>query len=91
MKARKSALVMFKTNITAGNLCNFRMARAKARRACCDNKRASWHQYVFRLNSGTTLSSLLWIWSVESVAHIKPALVHILNLTTVILMIETDL
>ena len=56
MKARKSALVMFKTNITADNLCNFRIARVKAGRACRDNKRASWHQYVFRLNSRTTLN-----------------------------------
>ena len=46
MKARKSALVRFKTNITADILSNFRIARAKARRACRDNKRASWHQYV---------------------------------------------
>ena len=37
MKARKSALVRFKTNITADNLSNFRIARAKARRACRDN------------------------------------------------------
>ena len=57
MKARKSALVRFKTNITADNLSNFRIARAKARRACRDNKRASWHQYVSRLNSRTTLKS----------------------------------
>ena len=34
LKARKSALVMFKTNITTDNLSNFRVARAKARRAC---------------------------------------------------------
>ena len=57
MKARKSALVRFKTNITADNLSNFRIARAKARRACRDNKHTSWHQYVSRLNSRTTLKS----------------------------------
>ena len=34
LKARKSALVRFKTNITTDNLSNFRVARAKARRAC---------------------------------------------------------
>ena len=34
LKARKSALVRFKTNITTDNLSNFRIARAKARRAC---------------------------------------------------------
>ena len=34
LKARKSALVRVKTNITTDNLSNFRVARAKARRAC---------------------------------------------------------
>ena len=57
MKARKSSLVRFKTNITTDNLSNFKVARAKARRACRENKRASWHQYVYRLNSRTTLKS----------------------------------
>ena len=57
LKARKSALVRFKTNITIGNLGNFRVVRAKARRACRENKRASWQQYVSRLNSRTTLKS----------------------------------
>ena len=57
MKAKKSALVRFKTNITTENLSNFRIARAKARRACCENKRASWHQYVSMQNSRTTLKS----------------------------------
>ena len=41
MKTRKSALASFKTNITSENLSNFRIARAKARRACRENKRAS--------------------------------------------------
>ena len=40
-KARKSALVRFKTNITTENLSNFRIARAKAIQACRENKRAS--------------------------------------------------
>ena len=57
MKARKSAIASFKTNITSENLSNFRIARAKARRACRENKRASWQQYVSRLNSRTTLKS----------------------------------
>ena len=57
LKARKSALVMYKTNITTDNLSNFRVARAKARRACRENKRASWQRYVSRLNSRTTLKS----------------------------------
>ena len=47
----------FKTNITTDNLSNFRVARDKARRACRENKRASWQQYVSRLNSRTTLKS----------------------------------
>ena len=57
MKARKSVLVRFKTNIIADNLSNLRITRAKARRACRDNKCVSWHQYVSRLNSRTTLKS----------------------------------
>ena len=57
LKARKSALVRFKTNITTDNLSNFRIARAKARRACHENKRARWQKYVSRLNSRTTLKS----------------------------------
>ena len=57
MKAWKSALASFKTNITSENLSNFRIARAKARRACRENKRASWQQDVSRVNSRTTLKS----------------------------------
>ena len=57
MKARKSALASFKTNISSGNLSNFRIARAKARQACRENKRAGRQQYVSRLNSRTTLKS----------------------------------
>ena len=57
MKARKSAVASFKTNITSENLSNFRIARAKARRACHEHKRASWQKYVSRLNSRTTLKS----------------------------------
>ena len=57
LKARKSGLVRFKTNITTENLSNFRVARAKARRACRENKRAGWQQYVSMLNRRTTLKS----------------------------------
>ena len=57
MKARKSALASLKINITLENLSNFRIARAKARRACHENKHASWQQYVSRVNSRTTLKS----------------------------------
>ena len=38
-KARKSAVASFKTNITSETLSKFRIARAKARRACRENKR----------------------------------------------------
>ena len=58
MKARKAALTNLKTNSTSENLSNFRIARAKARRACRENKRASGLQYVSRLNSRTTLKSI---------------------------------
>ena len=64
MKARKSAIASFKTRITSDNLSNFTIARAKARRACSENKRTSWQQSVSRLNSRTTLSQL-GIWFVE--------------------------
>ena len=50
-------VVRFKTNIATDNLSNFRVARAKAIRACRENKRATWQQYVSRLNSRTTLKS----------------------------------
>ena len=52
-----SVLVRVKTNITTNNLNNFRIARAKGRRACRKNKRASWQQYASRLNSRTTVKS----------------------------------
>ena len=57
MKARKVAITNFKSNITSENLSNFRIARAMARRACRENNRASWQQYVSRLNSRTILKS----------------------------------
>ena len=55
MKAINSALANFKTNITSENLNNFRISRARSRRACRENKRAIWQQYVSRFNSRTTL------------------------------------
>ena len=58
LKARKSALVRVKTDITTDNLSKFRVARAKARRACRENKRASWQHYVSKLNSRTLKSTL---------------------------------
>ena len=78
MKARKSALASFDTNITSENLSNFRIARAKARQICRENKRASWQQYVSRLNSRTTLKSTLdmvrrisGIYKANTVSHLK--------------------
>ena len=55
MKARKSTLLRFNTNITTDNLSNFTIARAKARRSCRENKRARWQRYVFGLNSRVAL------------------------------------
>ena len=43
MKARKSALVRVKTNITTDNLILY-IARAKATRGCRENERVSWQQ-----------------------------------------------
>ena len=56
-ECQKGSFGEFKTNITTENLSNVRVARAKARRVCRENKRASWHQYVSKLNSRTTLKS----------------------------------
>ena len=75
MKARKSALVRFKTNITRENLCNFMIARAKARRTCHE-KHASWQQYVFRPNSRTTLKST-WDMGRRISGNYKASTVHI--------------
>ena len=77
MKARKSALASFKTNITSENLSNFRIARAKDRRACRENKRANWQQYVSRLNGRTTLKSWDMVrrisgkYKANTVSHLK--------------------
>ena len=63
MKARKSAIASFKTNITSENLSNFRIARAKARRACCENVPAGSNMCL-----GLTVEqplSQLGIWFVE--------------------------
>ena len=70
LKARKPALVRFKTNITTDNLSNFRVARAKARRACRENIRVSWQQYVSRLNSRTTLKSTWDIAPLPLLRHV---------------------
>ena len=74
MKARKSALASFKTNITSKNLSNFRISRARARRACRENKRASWQQYVSRLNSRIAWDMVRRIsgkYKANTVSHLK--------------------
>ena len=44
-----------RTTHALGNISNFRISRAKARRACHYNKRVSWQQCVSKLNNGRTL------------------------------------
>ena len=76
--ARKSTLTNVKTNITSENLSNYRVARAKTRRACRENTRASWQQYVSRRNSRTTLKSTWHMvrrisgkYKANTVSHLK--------------------
>ena len=71
-------VVRFKTNIATDNLSNFRVARAKPGRACRENKRATWQQYVSRPNSRTTLKStwdmvrrISGKYKANNVSHIK--------------------
>ena len=74
LKARKSVLVRFKTYITTDNLSNFRVARAKARRACRENKRASWQPYVSRLTLKSTWDMVRRIngkYKANTVSHLK--------------------
>ena len=68
----------FKTNITSDNLNNLKVARAKSRRACRENKRASWQQYASRLNSRATLKSTWDVvrrisgkYKANTVSHLK--------------------
>ena len=48
---RKSVLRQFNLRPTEENLSKFKVTRAKARRTIKQSKRASWRQYVSRLNS----------------------------------------
>ena len=48
---RKSVLRQFNLRPTQENLSKFKIARAKTRRTITQSKRASWRQYVSRLNS----------------------------------------
>ena len=52
---RKSVLRQFNLRPTQENLSNFKIARAKARRSIKQSKRASWRQYVSRLNSRSSV------------------------------------
>ena len=70
MKARKSALASFRTNIPSENL---RIARARARRAFRESKRDSWPQYVSRLNSRTwgIVRRISGKYKSNTVSHLK--------------------
>ena len=48
----------FNLRPTQENLSNFKMARAKARRTIKQSKRASWRQYVSRLNSRSSVKKM---------------------------------
>ena len=52
---RKSVLRQFNLRPTQENLSNFKFARAKAHRSIKQSKRASWRQYVSRLNSRSSV------------------------------------
>ena len=52
---RKSFLRKFNLRPTQENLSKFKIARAKARRTIKQSKRASWRQYVSRLNSRSSV------------------------------------
>ena len=55
IKERKSVLRQFNLRPTQDNLSKFKIARAKARRTIKRSKRASWRQYVSRLNSRSSV------------------------------------
>ena len=55
IEERKSVLRQFNLRPTQENLSKFKIARAKARRTIKQSKRASWRQYVSRLNSRSSV------------------------------------
>ena len=55
MAERKFVLGQFNLRPTHENLAKFKIARAKARRTVKQSKRASWRQYVSRLNSRSSV------------------------------------
>ena len=55
IEERKSILRQFNLRPTQENLSKFKIARAKARRTIKQSKRASWRQYVSRLNSRSSV------------------------------------
>ena len=52
---QKSVLRQFNLRPTQENLSNFKIARAKARQTIKQSKRASWRQYISRLNSRSSV------------------------------------
>ncbi len=57
IKVRKKALRIYKKYPTQRNLDLFRIARGNARRICRATKRETWHNYVSRLNSRTSVKA----------------------------------
>ena len=55
IEERRSILRQFNLRPTRENLSKFKIARAKARRTIKQSKRASWRQYVSRLNSRSSV------------------------------------
>ena len=55
IQERKSVLRQFNLRPNQENLLKFKIARAKARRTIKQSKRASWRQYVSRLNSRSSV------------------------------------
>ena len=60
IRARRRALRAFDRHATTENLIAFRQARAAARRTILQAKRASWREYVGRLNRCSPISQ---VWS----------------------------
>ena len=71
---RKSILRQFNLRPTQENLSKFKIARAKARRTIKQSKRASWRQYVSRLNSR---SSVKKTWDMIRKINGKNSSLHI--------------
>jgi len=57
---RNRAYRLFKNNINNENFCNYKLARARARRTIRQAKRDSWRSFVSTINSNTKISQ---VWS----------------------------